>query len=76
LYGHIIGIYRRSWGRGGRKVEMGKEGKGRRGKRGENEVLGSQGKVRRGREGNGDCGIRVVIKSDVSKSSAVVACRK
>jgi len=60
----------------GRKVEMGKEGKGRRRKRGENEVLGSQGKVRRGREGNGDCGIRVVIESDVSKSSAVVACRK
>jgi len=55
---------------------MGKEGKGRRRKRGEKEVLGSQGKVRRRREGNGDCGIRVVIESDVSKSSAVVACRK
>jgi len=35
LYGHIIGIYRRSGKRGGRKVWAGKEGKGRGGKEGE-----------------------------------------
>jgi len=29
LYGHNIGIYRRSGERGGRKVEAGKEGKRR-----------------------------------------------
>jgi len=76
LYGHIIGIYRRS----GERVK-GRRGRGRRNKEGEKkrgreEVRGSQGKVRRDgsheweQEGSGDCGIRIVIEeSGISKSS-------
>jgi len=82
LYGHIIGIYRRS----GERVK-GRRGRARRNKEVEKkrreEVRGSQGKVRRdgshewGREGSGDCGIRVVIEeSRISKSSRHSAKRR